>query len=436
MNPKKGTSSNYSPLPLAEKIVINDTPIELDSLPPPLTINNETSLVSVPEMEGRIVFRGESLFETRATITPKGEYLLMFPTNSKSYPKGRCHYGRAESKTNDLVSFRSNDRGETWTGPKVAFDIDYNQHGFIPLIPRGSNRLYSFGTQPMWGQYTRDFGLQENAPIGYRYSDDDGHNWSEVRLIRPTNDPEFTGMSVMRMCETEAGTWLLGTHEGDWSYKPLITRQYLLRSTDQGKSWQLLPDRRHGGWHVLSHGRMDEGRPINTGTGETLMMIRTPEGRLWQTWSKDDGLSWSDPQPSTLIHPDAPPMLFPLSTGELAAFHHNRFHDHNYSGLDGSKEDVMADRSEIWVSFSSDGGHSWGPPRFVFCNAAIHDLESPFRNHQCSYIDAFIDSRPSERISSGAILNIFVPHRWQQALHLQIAESDLKKLPLKEELQL
>ena len=56
----------------------------------------------------------------------------------------------------------------------------------------------------------------------------------------------------MRMCETDRGTWILGSHEGDWSYKPLITRQYLLRSEDQGESWEVIPGRRHGGgWHAI-----------------------------------------------------------------------------------------------------------------------------------------------------------------------------------------
>ena len=36
-------------------------------------------------------------------------------------------------------------------------------------------------------------GLSENTPIGYRYSDDDGQTWSEVRIIRPKNDPDFRG---------------------------------------------------------------------------------------------------------------------------------------------------------------------------------------------------------------------------------------------------
>ena len=36
------------------------------------------------------------------------------------------------------------------------------------------------------------------------------------------NDPGFRGMSVMRMTETDAGTWLLGSHAADWSVKLLL----------------------------------------------------------------------------------------------------------------------------------------------------------------------------------------------------------------------
>ena len=154
----------------------------------------------------------------------------MFPTNTVNRPEGRCHYGRQEEKVNDLVAMRSKDRGETWVGPRRPIDIDYNLHGFIPFVPTLSDvnpgqRIYCFGTQPMWDLHTTAHGLFENAPIGYRYSDDDGQHWSEVRLIRPENDPAYTGMSVMRMCETRQGSWLIGSHEGDRSYRPLMTRQ-------------------------------------------------------------------------------------------------------------------------------------------------------------------------------------------------------------------
>ncbi len=121
--------------------------------------------------------------ETRAIKTPAGDYLLMFPEGE--------HYGNHPGHVNDLIAYRSSDKGKTWQEPKVALDIDYSQHGFSPLIPKGGSRIYTFGTQPVVGMHTTENGQGENAPIGFRYSDDDGHTWSEVRLIRPVNDPRI-----------------------------------------------------------------------------------------------------------------------------------------------------------------------------------------------------------------------------------------------------
>lgn len=397
--------------------------IPTDKPPAGLTTHADVGLLGTIYLRGQVVHRTADpsipLYETRATITPGGDFLLMFPDGG--------HYGRAERKINKMLAYRSSDRGRTWQGPIVAFDIDYNQHGFIPFIPRGSTRLYAFGTQPIWDLYSRERGLHENAPIGYRYSDDDGHTWSEARIIRPENDPDFRGMSVMRMCETDSGAWLLGSHEGDWSYRPLMTRQYILRSPDQGKTWTVAPYPRHGGWCVPAFNRMDEGRPINLGGGKVLLMTRTPEGHLWFLRSDDDGVTWSDPQPTPLVHPDAPPMLFHLSDGKtLAAFHHNRHNDFDYTGLSGTKAEQMKDRSEIWLSLSQDEGRTWSEPRFLFANALAEYFDSPFRNYQCSYMDAFVD---------GEILHLFVPHRWRQVLHLQIDESAFKRLPTVNELK-
>ena len=87
-------------------------------------------------------------------------------------------------------------------------------------------------------------------------------------LIKPENDPGFLGMSVTHMCETSTGAWILGSHAADWSKRPLITRQYILRSEDKGKTWALLPGKRPDGWFSPKYSRMDEGRPIYLGNGE------------------------------------------------------------------------------------------------------------------------------------------------------------------------
>lgn len=414
-----------SPVPLASEVTFGGKRHALDILPAGCVADDLLGLVlGSPQLSGQVVhvarerFGAHSIYETRATVTPRGEYLLMFPEGT--------HYNSLMGKGNAMVAYRSSDQGITWRGPTEPFDIDYSQHGFIPLIPRGSNRLYAFGTQAIPFTYTREHGLFENAPIGYRYSDDDGYHWSEVRVIRPQNDPEFRGMSVMRMCETDAGTWLLGAHEGDHSYNPVMSRQYVLRSEDQGASWMVVPHERHGGWCVPRFNRMDEGRPINLGNGHVLMQIRTCEGHLWATWSEDDGRTWRDPRATSLIHPDAPPMLTFLSDGvTLAAFHHNRHHDTSAYQLDVDSPG-KADRSEIWVAFSRDGGATWSEPHFVFANAVAPDPGmGNFVNCNCSYLDIFVDQGK---------VQIFFPHRWQRALHLTISEADLLRLPTAKDL--
>jgi len=166
----------------------------------------------------------------------------------------------------------------------------------------------------------------------------------------------------------------------------------------------------------MPYHRMDEGRPIQVGE-KILLLARTPQGHLWALWSDDDGKTWTDPVPTSLVHPDAPPMINVLSDGRtLVCLHHNRFHDFNYTGLSMDKDEINRDRSEIWASFSGDCGKTWSNPKFLYCNAANPDRINPFYNHQCSYNDFWVDH---------GILNIFIPHRWQQVLHLQIKENDL-----------
>lgn len=404
---------NISSLPIADHVEIACKKYDITVLPEGIILNRKLGIVCIKDLDGSIVYRAEStgLFEVRGVKTPTGDYLIMCPIGK--------HYAECNSLGNSMYAFRSSDKGKNWTGPTKVFDIDYNQHGFVPLIPRGTKRIYCFGTQPIWSEYLNNEKDRENAPIGYFFSDDDGYSWNGPTLIHPSNDSSFKGMSVTRMCETDRGTWLLGAHDADWSVKPLQTRQYILRSEDKGLSWKVLPGHRPDGWYVKKFGRMDEGRVLNLGNDKVLFMIRTPEGHLWMTKSFDDGLTWEDPYPTSIVQPDAPPMIERLSDGRIICLHHNRHHDTDYSGLSGLKEEIMRDRTEVWMSISEDEGDTWSSPRFLFSNACKSDLESPFRNHQCSYIDMFVD---------GDMVNLFVPHRWQEILHLKISIDTIDKL--------
>ena len=394
--------------PLAKSITVGGVKIDPASPPKGLALRPDLGILAAAPIRGQVIHRsGKIVWVPRATITPKGDYLVLFP-----HDRGRWYQGK------EMLALRSSDKGKTWKGPTVAFDSSQSHHGFVPLIPRGSKRIYAFGTQPIPGMVgDRSKGLHENCPIGFRYSDDDGHTWSKVTLIRPANDPEFTGMSCVRMCETDKGTWLIGSHDGIWRRKgspaPVTTRQYILRSEDKGKTWTLLPGKRPGGWYVKKFDRMDEGTLLNVGGGEALLAIRTAEGHIWESRSKDDGKTWSEAKPTTMVHPDAPPMIFKLGDGKtLISFIHNRYDP-------GKPHFDKGARNELWCSISKDQGRTWDEPRFVFANADA-------KGGGCSYLDMFAD---------GEDLHLFVPHRWKRALHLHLKAGDLNKLPTKADLK-
>jgi len=127
------------PEPVFSKVEIHGMAVDTARPPSSLATQEALGVIAARPIGGQIIHwardRGKGLFETRAIITPAGDYLLMFPDGA--------HYGGSSAKANDMLAYRSSDGGRTWTGPKLAFDIDYNQHGFIPLIPHGATVAFS-----------------------------------------------------------------------------------------------------------------------------------------------------------------------------------------------------------------------------------------------------------------------------------------------------
>jgi len=190
----------------------------------------------------------------------------------------------------------------------------------------------------------------------------------------------------------------------------VATRQYLLRSEDRGKTWTVLPGPRPHGWFVPEYDRMDEARPLAVGGGKVLTLARTPEGHLWELRSDDDGKTWSQPRPTPIVQPDAPPMFFTLSDGKtLIVFHHNNY-DPNNPHFGGES------RNQLWFTTSTDGGRTWSEPRFVM--ASVNEN----RREQISYVDLLADK---------GNLHLFVPYGWKQTLRVRFNERDLAKMPTK-----
>ena len=323
----------------AERITVGETEIHLKSPPKGLWLRADLGILLNDCMTARRLHADRFAEAPRAVKTPGGDYLVLFPA-------GQAHTWGRTKKVNDMYAVRSSDGGKTWTARQLAWKSAYNQHAWNPLIPRGSKRICSFAMEGAFAELD----LPHNGPLGMRFSDDDGRTWSEPARIRPVNDPDYKGVCHMQMCETSAGTWLLGTYTIRAKKVGRADRQFILRSGDRGKTWTLIPGKRPNGWHLEKHDRMLEGRILGLGGAKAVMFTRTSEGHVWELRSGDDGRTWSPPAPTPLVHPDAPPMVWRLADGTtLLALIHNRPAGHEW-------KIVGADRQDLWCCLSTDGG--------------------------------------------------------------------------------
>ncbi len=405
-------------LAIADEVVIGGHKLPANGLPAGLAISEAAGVVTPAGLTPRRIHGWPKPYDfseaPRVCVTPGGDLLMMCVT-------GIGHQWGVSEKRNEIVAYRSQDNGTTWSGPTSPWSVPYNEHAFNPLIPRGEGRrIVAF----MSDFHPDTLCLPHTGVLGIRTSDDDGHTWSDVRRVTPVNDPGMRGVFHMQGCETDTGAWLLGTYTiSNGGPEGRVDHQYVMRSTDQGETWHLLPGPRPAGWRLEPWQRLLEGRIIRADAGEYLMLTRTLEGHLFAQRSTDDGCTWSDPAPTPLVHPDAPPMVWNLSDGKtLLALVHNK-PGGNCKG-----------RDELWCCLSRDGGRTWSEPRFLLANAAVDCppeglawMSGNATNMEVCYADLVVRD---------GILHLFYNHAKRHVHYLQIPESRLESLPTARELGL
>lgn len=417
---------------LADAVCVGqDIRITPDRLPKGCELRKDLGLIVAQSIAGQVVHTAKSksktLFESRVVVTPKGDYLVFIPDGS--------HGNTRNKKGNILTAYRSSDQGRTWQGPFFPFG-EGRHYGVLPVVPKGSDRLFVFETVK---DATVDGRIRTRTFIS-RYSDDDGHHWSEPEIPRLENGRPYGGLGVIPMSasETAAGTLFAGFHHGS-----------VLRGAlgSGGRVWSALTLPKASESETPFSFHLNELQLISPQDSEVIAMARTTEGHLWEARSSDDGKTWSVPRRTPLVHPDAPPMMARLDETTMIALHHHRAvlrsvcepeHSQwltlpNPTEADIAKSRRMpssthdwVSRAEVWFSLSRDGGETWSEPRFLFANALAESLDMANPNYQCSYIDLFADK---------GRVHLIVPHRWQRVVHLSFPADQLAAFLTRDELR-
>jgi sialidase-1 len=220
---------------------------------------------------------------------------------------------------------RSKDQGRTWSKPETLIDTpaDDRHPAFVEL--QDGTVLCSFFTymgQPEGGEW-QDPSMATR--VLFIRSFDDGRTWEKkpIRLQTKFTYDETDGPLV----KLKDGSVIVTVNGRPRSGPP--DQAAVLRSTDAGKTWNLL-----GTVHAAHD--LQEVTVAELPGGDWVMMARA-EGDI--CWSRDRGRTWTPPV--TFGMRMYAPSLYVLRDGTLVCLHGS------YGG------------GGLRVIFSRDGGHTW-----------------------------------------------------------------------------
>ena len=376
----------------------------VENLPTGVSLNRRLGVICADAVEDAQVispYYADAVLTPRAVKAPNGDHLAFGVVGGL--------YFSPHVPSNQARMWRSTDNGRTWDEGVDPWQMpNAKEHCLVPFVdPQEPARIYVIGNA------SEDSAFE--APMVLRSSDDSGHTWTEPWQIVPQDDATFPGAPVhMRGGVLSDGTWLWGAYyrqKGNGN----DDRQFVLRSTDRGRQWTILPAPHPDGWQHPEWGKFMESIAVPTGGRNAVLYLRAPGGCMYEKRTRDSGLTWSDTaEVPDLVHPDAPPMVFPLTQEDgLIAFIHNRYtaeHPYHYH----------PDRNALWLATSHDAGQTWSEPRFILAQAKHTDNPLSL-DPDVSYVDLLVD---------GPELHLFVSDGQHQVLYVRFRKDQLSQFPV------
>ena len=350
---------------------------------------------------------------------------------------GRNLGGMIELKDGTLMSLSgagraiSPDGGVTWTEPEPICDEEGRQleEGLVSLFPPHTGwqftgirllRLKSGGIGGFGGESNnaKPFGLSP----WFTRSDDEGKTWSKpVRIAQPHNNAVMHGAAVV----TSTGRIVAPVYDfighhlrrepsrapfrdqfalvGHHGHENAMSFCWSYHSDDEGRTWH--PNDAKGVWatggdlfvtldtSAGGHYTCEEPDLVEVSPEHLLMIHRTPLGRLYQSWSGDNGGTWSQPEPTTLASSRSPAAIARIpGTNDLLIIWNQSSADEIESGLQ---------RHRLSSAVSRDGGETWQRGRNVFSvfqqNGDVDRVEAPpIRNYRAMQLSPRLPSNDIE----------------------------------------
>jgi predicted neuraminidase len=251
-----------------------------------------------------------------------------------------------------IVGAISRDNGRTWSDPVTVIDVPKEFDGDPCIIIDGKRILvYSSSVIPP--------NKIDNSEVWLATSENDGESWSIPKKIRiPFKyfvGKRHIGLRLKNGVLVMPGSYDLWAEKGTPAKTEgeMDLKSGVLLSSDGGVTWSPHIDLHVSAQKVTpySTGGVVEPAIVELSNGELYMLMRTGTENLYESRSKDSGITWSAPKPSPLTAHNTPASLWRV--------------DQNPKEIVAVWNNSPRDRFPLSAALSANGGKSWSRPKDI-----------------------------------------------------------------------
>lgn len=280
-------------------------------------------------------------------------------------------------------SMTSRDDGRTWSEPVEEFAVRGETAHAIQVLLDRRGELQVFYLNIIRGG--RKLGVDYFLDLWVCRSAEGRTKWTEPTLAF------HGGVGALRgIVQTRSGRIVVpfSTAHPDRKVGPPIGYFYTtaIYSDDDGATWQPSPSQLTApcvdGYNGGNYGAV-EPTIVELNDGRLWMLIRTQTGRMYESFSRDDGLTWSAAAPSQFYGSNSPAMLRRLDDGRLLVMWNNAEVGAKHEG-----QGVYRGRDAIHAALSDDDGKTWRGFREVYRDPTRHGASDARSDRGTAYPDA------------------------------------------------